>query len=416
MPEFLRLLQPDEALQTILPFVQPLQESEWINTFESLGRVSHKDINAPHPLPSFLRSTVDGYALRSVDTYGASESIPGYLNVIGEILMGTQARFTLNPGECALIHTGGMLPKGADAVIMIEYTQTIREDEIEISRPVANGENIIKPGEDVGKGDTVITAGTRIRSQEIGGMAALGLTKIEVNRQPKVAILSSGDELVSPDTEIEPGQVRDINTYTLQALISQEGAVPKSYGLIPDNLNKLAETAQTALSQCDMVVFTAGSSASIRDLTADVINSLGKPGVLVHGINIRPGKPTILAACKPAEKLPPKAVVGLPGNPVSAFVIARLFVIPILRRLMGLPPNPPQPTISAKLTINLPSQAGRADWVPVKLNHTPDGVTAEPVFGKSNLIFTLTRASGLICIHPDATGILAGSTIPVILI
>lgn len=416
MPEFLELNQPEDALRIFLDYIHPIKDAEWIDTIDSLGRVSHQDIEAPHPLPSFLRSTVDGYALRSVDTYGASEASPGYMNLIGEIRMGTRPDFSLNPGDCVLIHTGGMLPEGADAVIMVEYTQPIRDDEIEIIRPVALWENIIQPGEDVRQDDIVIYEGTKIRPQEIGGMMALGITKIVVNRQPRIAVISSGDEVVSPYTGILPGQVRDINTYILQALISQAGAIPVSYGILPDNLQKIALTAKTALQECDMVIFTAGSSASTRDLTADVINSIGKPGVLVHGINIRPGKPTILAACKLEDNMQAKPIIGLPGNPVSAFVIARMFAVPVLQKLMNLRANHPQPTISARLTINLPSQAGREEWIPVRLIQTIDGLVAEPVFGKSNLIFTLSRADGLILIEADATGVIAGSIVQVNLI
>ena len=416
MPEFLDLLPTEEALQKILDLIVEIPECEWIDTTQSLNRITFENIIAPHPLPTFTRSTVDGYAVRASDTYGASESLPGYLKMVGEILMGTDPKFPIKSGECALIHTGGMLPPGANAVIMIENTQLVSHDEIEISRSVADGENILNPGEDVKEGDVIIPAGIQIRPQEIGGLTALGITKVAVHHKPKIAILSSGDEIVAPSKEIKAGQVRDINSYTLQALIAQAGGEPILYGILPDNMKILASSARKALQECSMVVFTAGSSASERDLTAEVINGLGKPGVLVHGVNIRPGKPTILAACAPNADQHPKAVIGLPGNPVSALVIARLFVIPVLRKLLGLGPHTFDPTISAKLSINLPSQTGREDWVPVSLKTSLDGYIAEPVFGKSNLIFTLSRADGLIRIPPDATGAFAGSTVQVHLI
>jgi molybdopterin molybdotransferase len=416
MPEFLTLLPPDEALQTLLNVLEPEPEPEWIEASQSLGRVTHLDIFAPHELPTFFRSTVDGYAVRAEDTFGASDSLPSYLTVTAEILMGTQPAFTLQPGKCALIHTGGMLPEGANAVSMIEYTQTVSKEEIEVLRAVAEGENTIKPGEDVKKGDIVIPAGSLIRPQEIGGLAAFGINHLSVNRKPKVGILSSGDEIVAPDKEIQPGQVRDINTYILQALVSNAGAIAVPYGILPDNLDILYQTALKALRECDLVVFTAGSSASTRDLTAEAINRLGRPGVLVHGVNVRPGKPTILAACKTEEGSPAKVVIGLPGNPVSALIIARLFVIPVIRKYLKLDPHPLQPSISAELSTNLPSQAGREDWVPVHLEQTSNGITAVPVFGKSNLIFTFSRADGLIRIPPDATGIFAGSVVQVIML
>lgn len=416
MPEFLTLLPPGEALKILLEHITVRPEAEWIETFEASGRVTYRDISAPHALPSFLRSTVDGYAVRAEDTYGVSESLPGYLNVIGEILMGTQPGFVLMQGQCAAIHTGGMLPKNANAVLMVEYTQSVSEDEIEILRPVADGENLIKPGEDIKKDEVILQAGKKIRAPEIGGLAALGITRIEVNKKPRVAILSSGDEVVPPDQEIKPGQVRDINTYTLQAMISTEGAVAVPYGILPDNLEALKQTAEKALRECEVVIFTAGSSASVRDLTAEVINQLGLPGVLVHGVNIRPGKPSILAVCQPDGSPAPKAVIGLPGNPVSALVIARLFMIPVIQKYLGLSPTPFQPSITAELSTNLPSQAGREDWVPVRIEQSSKGLIAVPVFGKSNLIFTLARADGLICIQPDATGVAAGASVQVYLI
>lgn len=277
-------------------------------------------------MPTFPRSTVDGYAVRAADTYGASDNLPAYLHVSGEIKMGSLANVTLEPYHCALIHTGGMLPGGANAVVMLEFAQTSRTCEIEISRPAAVGENTIQVGEDVALGEEVIRAGTRLRPAEIGGLMALGLTKVAVVPKPSIGIISTGDEIVSPDHELQPGQVHDINTYMLEALVKEYGGNPFSYGIIPDQEEMLQSTAEQALKECDAVVITAGSSASTRDFTAKVINTLGKPGVLVHGVNIRPGKPTILAVCNG------KVVIGLPGNPVSALIVAGLFVAPVVNR------------------------------------------------------------------------------------
>ncbi|MCK4900638.1 MAG: molybdopterin molybdenumtransferase MoeA, partial [Anaerolineales bacterium] len=219
--------------------------------------------------------------------------------------------------------------------------------------------------------------------------------------------ISSGDEVISPESELEPGQVRDVNAYTLSALIEQVGGIPKRYGIIPDDESALRASAASALEECEVVVITAGSSASTRDLTAQVIDSLGEPGVLVHGVNVRPGKPTILAVCNN------KVMIGLPGNPVSALVIATLFVSPVVEVLMGLQRTRPRPSVSAQLTLNLASQAGREDWVPVRLISTPEGYQADPVFGKSNLIFTLSRADGLVRIPADANGLAAGESVKV---
>lgn len=415
MPEFLKLLPPQDALDKILQYISPSSNTEAVDLNHALGRVTAQDVCAPHPLPTFSRSSVDGFAVRAADTFGASESLPTYLSILGEVPMGGTPAFHLTPGRCATIHTGGMLPEGADAVIMVEYTQTTREDEIEILKAVASNENVIRAGEDVAAGQVVIPAGRRLRPAEIGGLAALGITQVQVARSPRVGILSSGDEVVPPHVNIQPGQVRDVNTYTLQSLVAQTGGEPVLYGILPDQMDILAQTAAKALDECDVVIFTAGSSASLRDLTSQVVNQLGQPGVLVHGVSVRPGKPTILAACTPPGKTVPKAVIGLPGNPVSALVIAGLFVVPVLRRLLGLPEQPLRPSVRAHLALNVASLAGREDWVPVRLIKDNQGWIAEPIFSKSNLIFSLVRADGLVRIPPAATGLAAGDLVEVVL-
>ena len=438
MPEFLTLLPPDEARALLLSHLphQPTIDSEPIGTIASLGRVLAADIAAPHPLPEFRRTTVDGYAVRARDTFGASDSLPAYLALVGEVPMGDTPTFEIGMGQCALIHTGGMVPKGADAAMMLEYTQIARsglllrsaaqspersdDSEIEIFRAVAEGENIIQIGEDVAQGQIILPRGRVLRPAEIGGLLALGILSAPVVKKPMIGLISTGDEVIDPGESPRLGQVRDINTYTLGALIEKSGGVARQYGIITDQFEALKGTAARALSECQAVVITAGSSASTRDMTADVIRSLGGPGVLVHGINTRPGKPTILGVCNG------KAVIGLPGNPVSALVNGYLFVVPVIEKLLGALPQP-RPTISARLTVNLPSQAGREDWWPVRLFPAPSGrgmsegqregeFLAEPIFGKSNLIFTLANAEGLLRIHPDATGLSAGEMVEVLLI
>jgi molybdopterin molybdotransferase len=433
MPEFLTLLPPDEARTLLLSHLsQPIIDSEVINVPASLGRVLAEDVIATQPLPDFQRSTVDGYAVRAKDTHGASDSLPAYLNLIGEVPMGDAPVFEVVAGQCALIHTGGMLPNGADAVVMLEYTQQTSRDgqlsvsigEIEIFRAIADGENVIRVGEDVTQGQTVQAKGSLIRPAEIGGLMALGIVKVRVIRKVQVGLISTGDEVIEPGLSPRPGQVRDVNSYTLGALVEKSGGIARLYGIVSDTFDVVKDTAAKALSECDMVIITAGSSASMRDMTADVIRSLGEPGVLVHGINTRPGKPTILGVCSG------KAVIGLPGNPVSALVNGYLFVVPVIEKLLGVLPKP-SPSVLAQLTVNLPSQAGREDWWPVKLTTEPrsrgdlktlslgDSVVrkaeylAEPIFGKSNLIFTLAAADGLLRIHPDATGLSAGEIVEV---
>jgi molybdopterin molybdotransferase len=333
--------------------------------------------------------------------------MPGYLNVVGEILMGTDPKLEVREGQAVLIHTGGKLPSGADAVVMVEDTQAINDLEIEVFKPVAEGQNVLQEGEDVQPGDTVIEGGARIRAQEIGGLMALGFTEIDVAEIPRVAILSTGDEVVPPAEEPAPGQVRDINSYTLSALVERAGGKPIRYGIIPDNADDLEAIARQAHSEHHMVLITAGSSVSERDITADVIAKLGNPGILVHGIALRPGKPTILGVC---DGVP---VVGLPGNPVSAVVVSGLFVLPAIRKLLGVRSPEWTATISASLQTNVPSVAGREDWLPCRLVVTPDGLEAEPVFGRSNLIFTLVRADGLVRIPAASTGLDAGEKVEI---
>ena len=424
MPEFLTLLPPDQARDELFSQIAPrppTNDSESMDIVHALGRITAADIFAPHPLPDFSRTTVDGYAVRAKDTFGASDSLPAYLTLIGEVPMGATPPFELGLGQCALIHTGGMLPSGADAAVMIEYTQTTGKggsrsaptEEIEIFKSVADGENVIRIGEDVAQDQLVIPKGTQIRPAEIGGLMALGFPSIKVPKKPRVGLISTGDEVIDPSQTPRPGQVRDVNSYTLGALVEKSGGVAVRYGIFSDQFKVLKEAATKALSECDMLIITAGSSASTRDMTADVIRTLGEPGVLVHGINTRPGKPTILGVCNG------KAVIGLPGNPVSALVNGYLFVIPVIEKLLGALPKP-KATVMARLTVNLSSQAGREDWQPVKLivNRQSKAINydADPIFGKSNLIFTLAAADGLLRIHPDATGLSAGEMVEVILI
>jgi molybdopterin molybdotransferase len=238
---------------------------------------------------------------------------------------------------------------------------------------------------------------------------ALGVTKLRVARKPRVGIISTGDEVVPPEDEVGPGQVRDVNSYTLSALVSRSGGEPVRRGIIPDSYDALLEASRLAHTQDDIVVITAGSSVSVRDLTGEVISALGEPGVLVHGVSIKPGKPTILAI---ADNVP---MIGLPGNPVSALVVAGLFVVPLIRRLLGLRDPTVPPTIPAHLAINVVSETGREDFLPVRLTATEEGYSAEPIFGRSNLIFTLVRADGLVRIPSEATGLSKGTEVQVIL-
>lgn len=411
MPEFLSLVTPGEALEILFNVLNPEVKSEIVQTERALGRVTTEDILSPQDLPDFKRSTVDGYAVLAKDTHGAGETLPAYLMIKDEVPMGDEPDFSLASQECALIHTGGMLPRDADAVVMVEDTQILESGKIEVFRAVAKGENVIEVGEDISAGEIVIPKGTRLRPAEIGGLMALGFTSVSTAIPPVIGILSSGDEIVSPSQKTKPGEVRDINSYTLAALIEDLGGEVVHYGIIADSRDEMLKALEKAQQECDHLIVTAGSSASTRDLTAEIMNTLGDPGVLVHGISIKPGKPTIFAVS--GEKV----MIGLPGNPVSALVIAIVLVSPIIEAYLGIRGSRPKPALSAELTVNISSQTGREDWIPVRVIRTPEGgFHAEPVFGRSNLIFILARSDGLIRIPASATGLEAGTLVTVRLI
>jgi molybdopterin molybdotransferase len=422
MTEFLKLKTAEEAWATFTAHFKPQVIRQTCATADALDRVLAQDVLAAHQLPTFIRSTVDGYAVVAADTHGASQSAPAYLDVVAEVPMGQAVSFGLASGQAALLHTGGMVPPGADAVVMIENTNRtavpmfggqplqpgFKPFGIEVYRPAAPGEACIQPGEDIAAGELIMPAGQTLRPQDIGGLVALGVTAVEVARQPRVAIVSQGDEVVPPDREPGPGQVRDINSYTLAGLVRRAGGIPLNYPIVPDVQDALDAAVKRAWDEADIVVVTAGSSVSYRDLTANAINRLGQPGVLVHGVAIRPGKPTILAVCDG------KPVFGLPGNPVSCINIFRRFVIPTIRLSMAARPLPVY-TTRARLARNIPAASGRADFVRVRLEERGGETWAVPVFGKSNLIFTLVRSEGGVEVPLNSNGIPAGADVTVVL-
>ncbi len=422
MTEFLKLRTAEEAWEVFLAAFTPEVGVENVPVITALDRVLAAEIRSPQDLPTFVRSTVDGYAVIAADTYGASQGLPAYLDVVAEVPMGDRVDFVLGQGQAALVHTGGMVPAGADAVVMLENTgrtehalmgsAPLQADfptyGIEVYRPVAVGEASIQPGEDIHEGDLVLSAGHTLRPQDIGGLLALGITEAAVARQPRVGIVSQGDEVVAPDVEPGPGQVRDINSYALAAMVQRAGGIPLNYPIAPDRQDTLDALVRRAFDESDLLVITAGSSVSYRDLTANSINKLGEPGVLVHGVSIRPGKPTILAVCDG------KPVFGLPGNPVSCINIFRHFVEPTLRMMLGAQTIPPQ-TVQARLEHNIPAGSGRTDYVRVRIEEREGALRAVPVFGKSNLIFTLVRSNGIVEVPLNSNGIPAGSLVTVTL-
>ena len=408
MSEFFTVRTPAEAHGLLHQHFAATVRTEHIATAHALDRVLAQTISSPQDLPNFVRSTVDGYAVNAADTYGASPGLPAWLTVVGEVPMGQSSNIELQLGDAALVHTGGMLPPGATAVVMVENTQMVDAQSIEVLKPVAAGENLVQIGEDVRTGEPVLAPGRQIRPQDIGALLALGITEITVAQPPRVAILSTGDEVVPPAQTPQPGQVRDINSYTLAALTRRAGGEPILCGIAPDDRAALEEMARQALAQADMLVLSAGSSVSYRDMSVEIIDGLGQPGVLVHGVSVRPGKPTIVAVCNG------KPVFGLPGNPVSAMVIFDLLVAPTIQQMLGAL-TAPQKQVQARLARNVASATGREDYVQVRLEQRENELWAVPVFGKSNLIYTLVHAQGSIKIPLDAGGIYENEWVTVFL-
>jgi len=408
--ELFTVVPPQDALDILLTHCAPIARTVTVPLADAFGRVTASVIHAAETLPAFARSTMDGYAVVAADTFGASESAPAYLRLCGEIAMGVAPLLRVESLGAVRIHTGAMLPAGADAVVMVEDTNQ-HGDEIEILGAVAPGENVVAVGEDVVAGDEAIPGGRRLRAQDVGGLAALGCTDIRVVDRPRVAILSTGDEVVAPGAQPAIGQVRDINASTVAAVVTAAGGIPVGAGIVGDDLPQLEAVARQALAGADALVLSAGSSVSYRDLTARVVEAIGRPGILVHGIAIKPGKPTLVALAGG------KPVIGLPGNPASALVVAWRLLSPLVRHLGGEARRSVAGTDGrdAVLTLPLRSRPGREDYVACTLDTTAAGeLRATPIFGKSNLIFTLVRADGLIVVPLDQSGLPAGAAVRVI--
>jgi len=380
--------------------------TETVPLHRALRRVPSEPVIAPHPLPGFPRSTVDGYAVRAADTYGVSEGLPGYLAVTGSVRMGAAPEEAVTPGCAIAMPTGGVIPPGADAVVMIEYTAEVMPGTIEVVRPVAPGEGVVRADEDARPGDEIVGGGRPLRPQDLGMLAAAGVTSVTVHKKPVVTIFSTGDEVVPADTpELKPGQVRDATAAALEALVADAGGEPVFGGIVPDDPGALEAALRAALPASDVLVVSAGSSVGARDETANAVARLGPPGIWCHGLAIKPGKPTLLAECAGVP------VIGLPGNPRSALVVFRLIGAPVIRLVGGCKAPPPEPSTQVRLSRDLASATGRLDVVQVKLD---DGL-AVPVFGLSALLSVLTAADGYIVIPEEATGLDAGSEVNVIL-
>lgn len=407
MAELFQARTVAEARETLAGYLKPGQEVRRVSLLQSLGFRLATEVKAGDDVPGFDRSTMDGFAVRAKDTFGASESLPAYLDVKGEIFMGRDAGECLETGQAWKIPTGGMLPPGADAVVMVEYTEALDDKTIGVTRPVGPGENIVRRGEDVARGDVVLPAGHIIRPQDLGMLSAVGVSEVEVMSPLRVGIVSTGDEVVPVETSPGPGQVRDINSYTLYGLVKTCGGEPVLYGIVRDNFERLQDRLQAALGECDLVLLSGGSSVGTRDVASRVIESLGDPGVLFHGISIKPGKPTVGAVVNN------KPVFGLPGHPVSAMVVFELLVAPLVR--FGVyRRDPPEFAVRAAITRNMRSSAGREDYIRVRLREDEGGMLlADPILGKSGLIATMVKADGLAKIPAEKEGVEAGEYVGV---
>jgi len=405
--EFFRLKTRQEVLDLYPRFV-PVGVEE-VELTAAYGRVLAKSLAAPEDVPLFQRASMDGYAVRAGDTFGASPGLPQYLELRGEVPMGRVPGGTVGPGQAWRIATGGMLPMGATAVVMLEYTKEMPDRTIEVRRPVAPGENVLFPGEDVKSGKVLFPAGRRLRPQDLGLLAALGVTRLQVHRQPRVALLSSGDEIVPVTKTPAPGKVRDANAALVAAQVVEGHGMPLPRGIVPDDYEVLSTALSQSLKEADLILISGGSSVGTRDLSLKAIKDLTGSEILVHGVAIRPGKPTILA------DIGGKPLLGLPGHPASAAVVMQVLGLPLLARLAGLTDLTPPwgGTEEAQLSRNLAGASGREDFVRVRLRPEGDTMWADPVLGPSGLLSPLVLSDGLVIIPLEVEGLILGDKVTV---
>ena len=391
----LHVKTPEEVLALIEQEFSALAKTEYVSLSAAMGRVLAEDIGATEYVPDFDRSTVDGFAVRARDTFGCTDAIPAILPLQGEVLMGEGAEFELRPEECVAVPTGGAVPKGADSVVMVEYTEDYGDGTIGISKSAAPGQNMIFRGDDVFPGKVILEKGRVLSSQDIGALAAIGRVQVPVVQKLTVGVISTGDELVPPEVTPGPGQVRDVNSPMLEAMLTVFGVHVINYGIVIDNEALLAEKVAKAVSECDAVLLSGGSSVGVKDAACRIIESMGS--LLLHGIAIKPGKPTILG------KTGMKPLVGLPGHPVAAYFITKLFVLPLLSRLMGRQQE--SYTVTAKITESISANHGRAQYHCCRLERRGRQLYAHPIRGKSGLITTLAGADGYFSIDRDCEGL-----------
>lgn len=411
MTEFLKVINSDQFIGCLerFPRLEPVKTALDL----VLNRVLAEDIIAPENLPIGPRSTVDGYAVRAADTFGASDSGPALLEIAGAVDMGCIPDLVLRGGQAAHISTGGFLPRGADAVVMVEYTTPAGAGSVEITRPVTERTNVLDKAEDAAAGEMLISSGRVFRPYEIGLLAALGITEVLTYPLPRVAVISTGDEVISIEQQPLPGQIRDANAHSVAALVRSAGGVGNMFPVIPDDAAQLRSALESALADSDVVALSGGSSVGTRDLMVEVAAGLPGAEMLAHGISIRPGKPTLLV------KTGGKAIFGLPGHPVSALIVAQVFLAPFLRYLQGagLVKGPAGRRLNAVLATSIHSPSGLEEYVRVRLEKTSGGDwSAHPVFGKSGMLSTLVKADGVVIVPLHQEGIARGQVVEVVLI
>jgi molybdopterin molybdotransferase len=370
----------------------------YLDLLESQGYILAQDIVSKEEVPAFRRSSVDGYAVISRDTTGASEGLPVFLEIVDEIAMGALARKELHTGECAYVPTGGMIPEGADAMVMVEYCELFDHNHVAVYTTAPYGKHIVFTGEDIQKDEVVIKNGTKIRPQEIGAMACLGITQVLVYEPWKLSIISTGDELVPPDSTPALGQVRDINTYALKAQAMKHGMVVRNTRVLVDDEQKLKEAILEDMQESDIVVISGGSSQGKKDATKCIIDEVASRGAFVHGLALKPGKPTILGYDDKTSAL----LVGLPGHPVAAMLVFELLMIRLWKDVTN---QSMDQSVYARMATNLAGAPGKTTCQLVSLTKQEKDYVAEPILGKSGLITTLTKADGYIIIEQNKEGL-----------
>lgn len=394
----LNVISKDEAVRIIRDSAINIEPSvEVVPLSESVGRISAEDIVSRENIPPYDRSTVDGFAVVAADTFGGGDSVPSELEIAGEILMGELPSFSIRRGQCAAISTGGILPDGADAVVMVEHTDRER-DLCLIYAGVSPGANVVKKGDDISSGSIIVKRGQKIGIAEISALSALGIYEIPVVKRLVVSIISTGDEIVRG--EPKPGQMRDVNTFLLSALCEREGCCAVRFGAVVDDKELIRSAVEECLEKSDIILVSGGSSAGARDMTMKIIDSLG--AVHFHGIAMKPGKPTIFGTAGS------KLIFGLPGHPLAAYFVFRLVVTEALKvyfRSAGL-----QSLRKTTLAANIPSNHGREEYLCVRIN---DDGEAAPLHTKSGLISVLSEADGFIRIPRNAEGMKKGEEVEV---